>query len=154
MLPYRYKIATVGRYGPRMARAAVEREMEEMLGTALSVLDRVPDELVEAEWDLIKRAQFGETLIPTRYKELIGVAVAAVMRCPYGARLHTELARLQGATDAEVAEAVRYAGLVSGWSMQMAGLQLDPADFAVEVDRTVAHLARRMGLDPDRGGSS
>ena len=152
MLPYRYKIATVGRYGPCMAREAVEREMEEMLGTVLSVLERVPDELVDAEWDLLKRAQFGETLIPTRYKELIGVAVAAVLRCPYGARLHTELARLQGATDAEVAEAVHYAGLVTGWSTQMAGLQVDPADFAGEVDRAVGHLARRMGLDLDRGG--
>jgi AhpD family alkylhydroperoxidase len=146
MLPYRYEIATVGRYGPAMARETVEREMEETLGTVLSVLDRVPDELIDVEWQLIKRAQFSETLIPMRCKELIGLAVAAVLRCPYGVRLHTELARLHGATDAEVAEAVHYAGLVSGWSTQMAGLQLDAADFAAEVDGAVRHLAWQMGL--------
>jgi AhpD family alkylhydroperoxidase len=146
MLPYRYEIATVGRYGPDMARDTVEREMEEMLGTVMSVLDRVPDELVDAEWQRFKRAQFSETLIPNRCKELIGVAVAAVLRCPYGLRLHTELARLHGATDAEVAEAVHYASLVVGWSTQMAGLGLDLADFAAEVDGTVRHLARTMGL--------
>jgi len=146
MLPHRYEIATGGRYGHDMAREAVEREMEELLGTVLSVFDRVPEELVDAEWQRFKRAQFGETLIPNRCKELIGVAVAAVLRCPYGLRLHTELARLHGATDAEVAEAVHYAGLVVGWSTQMTGLGLDLADFAAEVDATVRHLARTMGL--------
>jgi len=146
MLPHRYEIATAGQYGPLMARETVEREMEEMLGTVPSVLNRVPDELVDAEWQLVKLAQFGETLIPNRCKELIGVAVAAVLRCPYGLRLHTELARLYGATDAEVAEAVHFAGLVVGWSTQMSGLQLDPADFAAEVDGTVRHLAKTMGV--------
>ena len=146
MLPHRYEIATGGRYGPDMTREAVEREMEELLGTVLSVLDRVPDELIDVEWQRFKRAQFGETLIPNRCKELIGVAVAAVLRCPYGLRLHSELARLYGVTDAEVAEAVHYAGLVVSWSTQMSGLQRDPADFAAEVDGTVRHLAKTMGV--------
>ena len=127
--------------------------MEELLGTVLSVLDRVPDELIDVEWQRFKRAQFGETLIPNRCKELIGVAVAAVLRCPYGLRLHTELARLYGATDAEVAEAVHYAGLVVGWSTQMTGLGLDPAVFAAEVDKTIGHLAKTMGLG-EQGGSA
>jgi AhpD family alkylhydroperoxidase len=146
MLPYRYEIATAGQYGPVMARETVEREMEELLGTVPSVLNRVPDELVEAEWQRYKRTQFGEMMIPNRWKELIGVAVAAALRCPYGLRLHTELARLYGATDAEVAEAVHFTGLVVGWSTQMMGLGLDRADFAAEVDKTVSHLARTMGL--------
>ena len=146
MLPHRYEIATGARYGLLMARETVEREMQEMLGTVPSVLNRVPDELVEAEWQLVKLAQFGETLIPNRSKELIGVAVAATLRCPYGLRLHTELARLYGATDAEVAEAIRFAGLVVGWSTQMTGLGLDPTDFAAEVETTVGHLAKTMGL--------
>ena len=146
MLPYRYEIATGAQYGPVMARETVEQEMSEMLGRVPSVLDRVPDELVDAEWQRFKLAQFGETLIPNQWKELIGVAVAATLRCPYGLRLHTELARLYGATDAEVAEAVHFAGLVVGWSTQMTGLGLDPADFAAEVDTTIGHLARTMGL--------
>jgi AhpD family alkylhydroperoxidase len=148
MLPYRYEIATGGQYGPVMARETVEQEMEEMLGTVPSVLNRVPDELVAAEWQRFKLAQFGETLIPNRWKGLIGVAVAAALRCPYGLRLHTELARLYGATDAEVAEAVHFASLAVGWSTQMTWLGPDPADFAAEVDMTVGHLARTMGLAP------
>ena len=54
--------------------------MEEMLGTVLSVLSRVPDELVDAEWQRFKLTQFGETLIPNRCKELIGNSAAMSMR--------------------------------------------------------------------------
>jgi AhpD family alkylhydroperoxidase len=121
--------------------------MRDLLGTVPCSFDRLADEFVDSEWDLMKRMQFGETLIPNRYKELIGVAVAAVTRCPYATRLHTEVARLHGATEAEVAEAVHYAALVSAWSTQLSGLAPDPDGFAAEVDETVRHLARRMGLD-------
>src|SRR5947209_13769098 len=95
-----------------LARDGVQQEMRDLLGRVPCTFDRIPDEFVDSEWDLMKRMQFGETLIPNRYKELIGVAVAAVTRCPYATRLHTEVARLHGATEAEVAEAVHYAALV------------------------------------------
>lgn len=131
-----------------MGREDVEQEMRETLGEVLSAFDRIPDEFVGPEWDLMKRVQFGETLIPNKYKELIGLAIAAVSRCRYGVRLHTEAARLHGASDAEVAEALHYAKLESGWSVHLAGLQVDYDDFAREVERTVTFLARNGIKDP------
>jgi len=124
-----------------MSREAVEDEMRETVGTVLTAFDRIPDEFVGSEWELMKRVQLGETLIPNRYKELIGLAIAAVTRCRYGVLLHTEAARLHGASDAEVAEALHYAKLESGWSVHLAGLQVDYDDFAREVERTMAFLA-------------
>lgn len=132
-----------------MARDGVEREMKDLLGTVLLAFERIPDEFVDSEWDLLKRVQFGETLIPNRYKELVGVAVAAVLRCPYGAVLHSEVARLHGATDAEVAEAVHHAKFLSGWSAHMSGLQVDLATFATEVRQITEHLARGLGLEQE-----
>lgn len=124
-----------------MGRAEVTQEMREILGTVLASFDRIPDEFVEAEWDLVKRVEFGETLIPNKYKELIGLAVAAVSRCRYGTLLHAEAARLHGATDAELAEAVHYAKLVSGWSVDLNGLRVDYGVFAAQVEQMVAFLA-------------
>jgi AhpD family alkylhydroperoxidase len=124
-------------------REDVDGDMRQTLGTTLMGFDRISDELAGPEWDLIKRLQLGETLIPGKYKELIGLAVAAVSRCPYGIVLHTEGARLYGADDAEIAEAVHYAKLESGWSIHLAGLQVDPNEYAHEVERTVAFLAER-----------
>lgn len=124
-----------------MGRVEVTQEMREILGTVLASFDRIPDEFVDSEWDLVKRVEFGETLIPNKYKELIGLAVAAVSRCRYGTLLHAEAARLHGATDAELAEAVHYARLVSGWSVDLNGLQVDYGVFADQVERMVAFLA-------------
>ena len=123
-----------------MSRSDVHREMKEMFGTVISFVDQIPDEFIDAEWDLIKRVQFGETLIPNKYKELIGLAVAAVTRCRYCTLFHTEAAKLFGATDAEVEEAVHYTKLVSGWSTYINGLQVDYEDFAAEVAQVAAHV--------------
>lgn len=125
-----------------MGREDIDGEMRETLGAVPVAFDRIPDELVGPEWDLIKRLQLGETLIPGKYKELIGLAVAAVSRCSYGILLHTEGARLHGAGDAEIAEAVHCAKLESGWSVHLAGLQVNYDEFAREVERTAAFLAR------------
>jgi AhpD family alkylhydroperoxidase len=116
-----------------MARDDVHQEMKEMFGTVISFVDQIPDQFIDSEWDLIKRVQFGETLIPNKYKELIGLAVAAVTRCRYCTLLHTEAAKLFGATAAEVEEAVHYTKLVSGWSTYINGLQVSYDQFAAEV---------------------
>ncbi|MGH2688691.1 MAG: carboxymuconolactone decarboxylase family protein [Actinomycetota bacterium] len=114
--------------------------MREMFGTVISFVDRIPDEFIDSEWDLIKRVQFGQTLIPGKYKELMGLAISAVTRCRYCALFHTEAARLNGATDAEIEEAVHYAKLVSGWSIYINGLQVDYDEFADEVRRVVGFV--------------
>ena len=123
-----------------MSRSDVHQEMKEMFGTVISFVDEIPDEFIDAEWDLIKRVQFGQTLIPNKYKELIGLAVAAVTRCRYCILFHTEAAKLFGATDAEVEEAVHYTKLVSGWSTYINGLQVDYEEFAREVAEVAAYV--------------
>lgn len=124
-----------------MGRETVEREMKELAGTVLSMLDRVPDELVDTEWLLLRRALFDDTLLPVRSKALIGVAVAAALRCPYAARLHSGLARASGASEAELAEAVGHSALVAGWSSRLVGLEVDTAGFGAEVARVADHVA-------------
>jgi len=123
-----------------MGREDVHREMKEMFGTVISFVDQIPDEFIDSEWDLIKRVQFGETHIPNKYKELIGLAISAVSRCRYCTLFHTEAAKLNGATDTEVEEAVHYAKLVSGWSVYLNGLQVDYDEFADEVHRVVEYV--------------
>jgi len=120
-----------------MSRQDVHKEMREMFGTVISFVDQIPDAFIDSEWDLIKRVQFGQTLIPNKYKELMGLAISAVSRCRYCALFHTEAAKLHGATDAEIEEAVHYAKLVSGWSIYLNGLQVDYEAFADEVRRVV-----------------
>ena len=123
-----------------MARTDVQREMKELFGEVIPFIDQIPDDFIDSEWDLIKRVQFGETLIPNKYKELIGLGVAAATKCRYCALFHTESARLFGATDEEIEEAVHYTKVVSGWSTYINGMQVDYNEFKALVARVAEHV--------------
>lgn len=49
---------------------------------------------------------FAEGALPSKTKELIAVAVAHVTQCPYCIRSHTKRARLKGAGEQEIMEAI------------------------------------------------
>ena len=123
-----------------MARTDVQREMKEMFGEVIGFIDQIPDAYVNSEWDLIKRVQFGQTLIPNKYKELIGLGVSAATKCRYCVLFHTEAAKLFGASDEEVEEAVHYTKLVIGWSTYINGMQVNYDDFQAMVGRVVEHV--------------
>ena len=75
-----------------------------------------------------------------KYRELIGVAIAAATKCRYCSVYHTELARLNGATDAEIEDAVHYAKSSAGWSTYINGLQLNYDQFKAEVLQACEHV--------------
>jgi AhpD family alkylhydroperoxidase len=89
-----------------MNRQAIYHEMEEMFGLVPSFFKLVPDATLEMEWELFKAIQLKDTAIPNKYKELIGVGISAAVRCRYCSLFHTEMAKLNGATEAEIEEAV------------------------------------------------
>jgi AhpD family alkylhydroperoxidase len=130
-----------------MTRQEVYNEIEEMFGVVPSMFEAVPDSSLEMEWQLFKRVQFDEGPIPNKYRELIGVAISAVTKCRYCAFYHTELAKLFGATDAEIEDAVHYAKSSAGWSAYVNGLQLDFDRFKTEVLQACEH-ARSMQAAP------
>ena len=123
-----------------MSRSDVHQEMKEMFGTVISFVDQIPDEFIDAEWELVKGVQLGQTLIPNKYKELIGIGVAAATKCRYCILFHTEAAKLFGATDDEVEEAVHYTKVVTGWSTYINGMQVDYTDFKAQMGRVVEHI--------------
>ena len=127
-----------------MTREQVYAEMTGMLGSVPSFFKTVPDHSIGLEWDLMKTVQMGETAIPNKYKELIGVACAAMTRCKYCAYFHASMARLFGATDAEIEDAVHYAKMSAGWSTYINGMQTDFDQFKTEIDKACAHVAQMM----------
>ncbi len=128
-----------------MDRKTVYKEIEETFGLVPGFFKLVPDSMLKLEWDLFQRAQMDEGPIPNKYRELIGVAVSAVTRCRYCAHYHTEVAKLNGATEAEIEDAVHFAKSQVGWSTYVNGMQIDYEQFRDEVDRACAHVRRKMG---------
>jgi len=123
-----------------MSREEIYKEIEQMFGLVPSMFKAVPDSSLELEWKLFKRVQFDEGPIPNKYRELIGVAISAVSKCRYCALYHTEVARLYGASDAEIEDAVHYAKSSAGWSTYINGIQLDYDQFQEEIRRACEHV--------------
>ncbi len=123
-----------------MTRQEVYREIEDMFGLVPSFFQMVPASTLELGWKLMKRAQFDEGAIPNKYRELIGLALSAVTKCRYCSLYHTELARLNGATEEEIEDAVHYAKSSAGWSTYLHGMQVDYDQFKKEVEQACEYV--------------
>ena len=71
----------------------------------LKNLETHAPEATKAFWAFDKAA-WAEGAIPKKYKELMAIAVALTIQCPYCIELHVGRARESGASEPEIAETV------------------------------------------------
>ncbi len=133
-----------------MTREETYHEIEGMFGLVPSMFRLVPDSSLELEWRLFKRVQFDPGPIPNKFRELIGVAIAAATKCRYCELYHTEVAKLNGATDEEIEDAVHYAKSAMGWSTYLNGMQVDYDSFKDEIHRACDHVRVLQAEERDR----
>lgn len=130
-----------------MTRREIFREIERRLGKVPAFFKTIPDRFLEYEWSLFKILHLDTSSIPDKYKALTGVAIAAVTQCRYSSHFHTEVARLSGATDAEIEEAVHFAKSCSGWSAYLNGMQIDYEQFRNELLASVEYSKKMQSAD-------
>ncbi len=75
-----------------------------------------------------------EAKLDAKTRELIALGVAAQIPCAYCIYVHTRKARMEGATEAEIREAVATAAHVRHWSTVLNGMAYDFDAFKQEVD--------------------
>ena len=76
--------------------------------------------------------------LDAKTRELIALGVAAQIPCIYCVYVHNKKARAQGATEAEIREAVATAAHVRHWSTVLNGMAYDFNAFKAEVDKMLA----------------
>lgn len=130
-----------------MTRDEVYEEMTSMFGLVPSFFKLVPDNSLELEWKLFRTVQFDEGPIPNKYRELIGIGISAITKCDYCIQFHTGVAELNGATPAEIEDAVHYAKSSAGWSAYLNGMQVDREEFAAELAKVAQHV-RSQSMTP------
>lgn len=123
-------------------RGQVLAEIKEHFGTVPEWLSSLPSGELEHDWGLISSVELGETAVPNKYKELMGLAVASALRCRYCTFFHAETAKLFGATEDEIREAVLMAKLTSGLSTYLSGGQFDHERFKKETTEMVGHVRK------------
>ncbi len=121
----------------------VYQDIEQTFGKIPSFFKLVHERSLALEWELFKVLQLNESPIPNKYRELIGIGIAAVTKCRYCAFFHTEAAKMFGATEEEIEDAVHYAKSSAGWSTYLNGMQLDFEEFKKELLESIEY-AKKM----------
>ena len=129
-----------------MSRAQVEADIRETLGLVPEFFAEVPNTFIETEWASFKALMLSETVIPNKYKELIGLGVSGATRCQYCVYYHTEAARLFGASDEEINEAALVAKNTMGWSTYLNARAFDYDRFTREFDQIAEHVRAQMAV--------
>jgi AhpD family alkylhydroperoxidase len=128
---------------------ATWKEIQDAMGMVPTFMRALPDEAITGAWQQMRDVQMNpNTALTAKYKELIGLAVAAQIPCKYCVYFHTEAARSHGASERELKEAVAIAASSRQWSTIFNGMQVDEPTFRAEVGKMVDHVKQRMAKGP------
>lgn len=130
------------------SRDEIYKEVNEAFGQVPGWIDAIPDAGLEGFWRLQKDFYLGETLIPNKYKELIGIAVSGATRCRYCVLFHMEGARLAGASDAEIHEACLMGSVTMMGSTFLNALGYEYEAFEKETRQIVDHVKKQAQQKP------
>lgn len=133
-------VVTLARPGAAQDAAATYRDIEQTLGSVPTFFKMLPESGIAGAWAEFKSIQLNpKSRLNGKTKELIGLAVAAQIPCVYCIYGHTAFAKLNGATDEEIREAIAMAAITRHWSTVLNGTQIDLAAFKKEIDAVVRH---------------
>jgi len=121
--------------------ATAKTDIQKTLGFVPQFFQRLPDGMLAGTWEEMKTLQLNPaTALDGRTKELIGLAVAAQVPCKYCIVAHTEFAKLNGAGETELGEAVAMAAITRHWSTFLNGIQTDEPRFRAEIARIIGNV--------------
>jgi AhpD family alkylhydroperoxidase len=118
-------------------------------------LRRVPAAALPGAWRELKDVRLSpKTRIAGKEKALIALGVASQTSSRSCVAAEVAFAKLAGATDAEMAEAVGMAAITRNMSTLLNGLQVDEGAFVRDIDRLVAGVkaAQNKAQSSDRVG--
>ena len=145
-------LVTLGAAGAALAEKAPARattgpaaearaDIGKTLGFVPQFFLEFPDSVLPGTWDEMKSLQLNpNTALAPKVKELIGLAVAAQVPCKYCIVAHTEFAKLGGASQAEVGDAIGMAAITRHWSTYLNGVQTDEAKFRGEIGQIISNV--------------
>jgi AhpD family alkylhydroperoxidase len=118
----------------------IEQEMIQRFGFVPEFYKTVPDAAHEHAWGIQRDLEFPATALEPRTKELIGLALAAQLKCRYCTYFHSQAARAYGAPEEELREAILMGGFTAMMSNALNGMEYDLDKFKKEVDRAIKYM--------------
>lgn len=126
---------------PETVPADLRKELETTFGFVPSFALTTTPVGLRLWWGAVRDFQLSDkTALDGKTKELIGLGVSAQIPCHYCLLFHTEAARLNGATETEIQEAIFMAALTRQGSTILNGAMLDEPTFNREMAKIVNYL--------------
>jgi AhpD family alkylhydroperoxidase len=115
---------------------SVYKDVQQSFGFVPEFMKRFPAEALPGAWLNMRDVEMNPaSAIPGKIKSLIGLAVASQIPCKYCVMADTEFAKLEGATDREIAEAVTTAAMARQYITLIEGLQVDEKAYRRDWER-------------------
>jgi AhpD family alkylhydroperoxidase len=124
-------------------------DIEKTFGFVPQFFRDFPESALSGTWEEMKALQMNPgTALSGKHKELIGLAVAAQIPCQFCIEAHADFARLNGASEKEIGEAVAVAGLTRHWSTFINGTLPDEKQFRSDIGKSIDHI--KKGPQPNQ----
>lgn len=122
---------------------ATYKDIEATFGSVPDFLRLYPPSGLPGAWSMMKRSLLGSEGISTKERALIALAVSSQVPSAQCVEDYTKMAKQNGATDAQIQEAVAMAAVTRAASTILNGSQIDLAAFKKETDGIIAHVKRQ-----------
>jgi AhpD family alkylhydroperoxidase len=120
--------------------ASARKDIEQTLGFVPAFLARVPEAALAGAWSELKDLRLSPSQLDPKSKALIALAVAAQVPSAPCIASETELAKLAGASEREIAEAIGMAALTRNMSTLANGQLTDEKVFRADIDKLIAGI--------------
>lgn len=127
-----------------MSYESSAKDVQDTFGFVPGFMKGVPQDVLVQMWPLMKKYILGQSVIPPKYREMISLAAAATMKCPYCEMFHREVAKMYGATEEELAEVGILAGQTAFWSAALHAQHYDMTSFLKEFQAIGEHMAKKQ----------
>ena len=119
------------------------KEIENTFGSVPEFFKDTPQDVLTQMWSLMKKYELGDSVIPQKYREMRALATAAAMKCPYCQTFHKEVAKMYGASEAELNELAVIVAQTSFWSAILHTQNYDMNKFVQELQAIGVHMSKK-----------
>jgi AhpD family alkylhydroperoxidase len=116
------------------------KDIETTFGIVPDFAKSIPKDSLEQIWPILKKYGLGDSVIPKKYREMMALAAAAAMKCPYCQTFHKEAAKMLGATEEELNELALIVANTSFWSAVLHTQNYDLIKFGEELQAIGSHM--------------
>jgi AhpD family alkylhydroperoxidase len=136
------------------AKTAMQ-DMKNTFGFVPMFVEKFPQHSLAGAWRAMRDVELNPTTaLSGKYKSLASLAVASQIPCRYCVIADTEFAKLEGATDKEIAEAVAMGALVRQTGALMVGFGADEATYRKDMERIAAMTKKMASAKAAAGGKT